>query len=61
MSSNGADDVMWEDFILSAAIKDFNDVVFVRNECRNSSDAVAQNDGSFTNICDKNLSNRVDT
>ena len=61
MSSNGADDVMCEDFIRSAAINDFNDAVFVRNECRNSSDAVARINGSFTNMCDKNLNNKVDT
>ena len=50
MSSNGADDVMCEDFILSAAINDLSDAVFVRNECRNSSDAVARTDGSFINM-----------
>lgn len=61
MSSNGADDVMCDDFILSAAINDFNDVVFVRNKCCNSSDAVDRINGSFTNMCDKNLSNKVDT
>ena len=61
MSSNGADDVMCDNFILSAAINDFNDAVFVRNKCCNSSDAVDRIDGSFTNMCDKNLSNKVDT
>lgn len=60
MSNNGADDVMCDDFILNAAINDFSDAVFARNECCNSSDAVARIVGSFTNICDKKLSKRVD-
>ena len=57
MSNNGADDVMCDDFILNVP---FSDAVFVRNECRNSADADARRDGSFTNICDKKWSNRFD-
>lgn len=57
MSSNGADDVMCDDFIFIAAINGFSDAVFVRNGCCNSSDAVARWDGSFTSIHDKKSSN----
>ena len=61
MSNNGADYVMCDDLILIVATNDFNDAVFARNECCNSSDAVDRCDGSFTNMCDKKLSKRVDT
>lgn len=63
MSNNGAEDVMCVDFNLEliAAINDFNDAVLMRKECCNSSDAVDRMVGSFTNMCDMKLSNKVDT